>query len=93
VVFGDGPEPTAGQLGRFSVIGGLSTTPDATDDRIDPDFRVRYFILGGEMQLRKNGYAYAEWRIDDSTGAQKFEAPRSTIGLRYGSMWGLHSLY
>ncbi len=98
VVFdGDGLELYGrANLGRFSVLGGfVDYAPDAIDDRLDPDFRVRYFILGGEMQLKKNGYAYAEWRIDDSKGAQGNEGTSVfTLGLRYGfATKGLHGLY
>ena len=55
----------------------------------------RYFILGGEMQLEKNSYAYAEWRIDDSRDAQGGDGfSVFTIGLRYGfAVKGLHGLY
>jgi predicted porin len=98
VVFdGDGLELYGrANLGRFSVLGGfVDYAPDATSDRVDPDFRVRYFILGGEMQLKRNASAYAEWRIDDSKGAQGTEGTSVfTIGLRYGfATKGLHGLY
>ena len=98
VVFdGDGLELYArANLGRFSALGGfVNYAPDPDDDRIDPDVRVRYFILGGEMQLEKNSYAYAEWRIDDSRDAQGGDGfSVFTIGLRYGfAVKGLHGLY
>ena len=99
VVFdGDGVELYArANLGRFSVLGGfVDYAPDHDDSRIDPDFRVRYFILGGEASLKKNAYAYAEWRIDDdSLNAQGNEGfSVFTIGLRYGfAVKGLHGQF
>jgi predicted porin len=98
VVFdGDGLELYArANLGRFSVLGGfVDYAPDQVDSRVDPDFGVRYFILGGEMELKKNGYAYAEWRIDDSKDAQGNEGfSVFTIGLRYGfAVKGLHGQF
>ena len=99
VVFdGDGVELYArANLGRFSVLGGfVDYAPDHDDSRVDPDFRVRYFILGGEASLRKNAYAYAEWRIDDdSLNAQGNEGfSVFTIGLRYGfAVKGLHGQF
>lgn len=85
-------------LGRFSILGGfINYSPDDLDDRglVGRDIRIRYLILGAEMHIKQNAFAYTEWRIDDSVDAGGNEGFNVfTLGLRYGfSMKGQHGVY
>jgi predicted porin len=99
VVFdGDGVELYGTvNLGRFTVLGGfVDYRPDDVDGvLIHPDTRIRYVFLGAEWNIKQNGFAYTEWRIDDSVDASGTEGfSVFTLGLRYGfSMKGSHGIY
>jgi predicted porin len=77
-------------LGRFALIGGYTAQdPKVRDPLLSPDFRTRYFILGGEWFIAKNGKVYSESRIDvDSVQADgKPGYSVFTIGFRYDFSW------
>ena len=78
----------------FAVLGGFNFyKPDVDDPLIDPDFRVRYAIIGAEVHLAETTYLYAEARLfDHSIGANGEEGFNAlTVGLHYGfSFKGFH---
>lgn len=78
----------------FAVYGGFNNyTPDVDDALLNPDFRVRYAIAGGEFHLAETTYLYAEARLfDDSVGSMGEEGFNVlTVGLHYGfSFKGFH---
>ena len=78
----------------FALIGGLNDyRPDVVDPLLNPDFRVRYGILGAELQLASSAYLYAEARLfDDSVGPQGQKGfDVLAVGLHYGfSFKGFH---
>jgi predicted porin len=77
-------------LGRFGLIGGYTgQNPKVRDSLLDPHFRTRYFILGGEWFFAKNGKVYSESRIDFDSVTATGEAGYSvfTIGFRYDFSW------
>ena len=52
-------------MGRFALIGGYTfQDPKVRDRLLNPDFRTRYFIVGGEWFFAKNGKVYSESKID-----------------------------
>jgi predicted porin len=84
------------KLGRLALQGGfVSYVPRNLPGLLHPDLRTRYFRVGAEWNLKENGFAYTEWRLDDSVdarGTQGFDV--FTFGLRYGfSMKGTHGTY
>ncbi len=71
---------------RFGLIGGYTyEAPKIRNPLLNPDFKVRYFILGAEYFLIKNGKIYSESRIDNgsvtATGQDGYNV--FTIGFRY----------
>jgi hypothetical protein len=77
-------------LGRFALIGGyISQDPKVNDPLLNPNFRTRYFIFGGEWFFAKNGKIYSESRIDfdsvTATGEPGYGV--FTIGFRYDFSW------
>jgi predicted porin len=75
---------------KFAVIGGFTQQlPDVQDSLLDPNFRTRYFILGGEWFVARGAKIYTESRIEiDSvtpTGGDSFGV--FTIGFRYDFSW------
>jgi predicted porin len=84
------------KLGRFTVLGGfVNYRPDDLPELIHPDIRIRYVFVGAEWNIKQNGFAYTEWRLDDSVDAGGNEGFNVfTFGLRYGfSMKGHHGIY
>ena len=76
--------------GRWGFIGGfISQDPKVTDPLLNPNFRTRYFIVGGEWFFSKGGKVYSESRIDlDSvTAAGDPGYGVFTIGFRYDFSW------
>ena len=52
-------------FGRFGLIAGYtSQNPEARDPLLNPKFRTRYFILGGEWFFAEKAKLYTESRID-----------------------------
>jgi predicted porin len=80
----------------FSIYGGYNYyRPKRRDleDPIDPRFRKRYGIVGANMGIMRNMYAYAEARVfDESRGARGEEGfDVLAIGVHYGfSLKGFH---
>ena len=77
-------------LGKFGLIAGFtSQDPKHRDPLLNPDFRTRYFILGGEWFFSKNGKVYSESKIDidsvTATGDPGYSV--FTIGFRYDFSW------
>jgi predicted porin len=71
---------------RFGLIGGFTyQDPKVRNPLLNPDFKTRYFILGGEYFLAENAKIYSESRIDDgsvtATGDKGYDV--FTIGFRY----------
>jgi predicted porin len=79
---------------RVAVYGGFNYyRPDVNDPLINPDFRVRYGIVGADVQLAANTSLYTEARLwDDSVGASGEEGFNVlTVGIHYGfSFKGFH---
>ena len=84
------------KLGRFNILGGfVNYRPDDLPEQIHPDNRIRYVFVGAEWNIKQNGFAYTEWRLDDSIDVKGIEGFNVfTFGLRYGfSMKGTHGIY
>jgi predicted porin len=77
-------------VGKFGLIGGYtSQDPKIRDPLLNPDFRTRYFILGGEWFFARSGKVYSESRIDSDSVTPTGESGFSvfTIGFRYDFSW------
>ena len=54
-----------GRMKRLGLIGGFTyQNPDIDDPLIDPDFNVKYAILGGEWFVARTAKIYTESKID-----------------------------
>lgn len=73
----------------FSFLAGfVNYDSDTDDDLIDPDFRTRYYVIGGEYHTTENSYVYAEYRLDDSVTADGSDGDNvMAIGFRYNFSW------
>ena len=74
------------KLGNFAIVGGFADYEPDTDDRplLDPDFRLRYLVVGAEYHTTKNTYAYSELKFEDSIDAMGEPADDVfTAGFRY----------
>jgi len=83
---GDGIELFAkARLGAFAALAGLvDYEPDSNDPLVDSDFKTRYYVVGGEWHPTENSYAYAEYRLDDSTEADGSDGDNVlAVGFRY----------
>ena len=77
-------------VGRFGLIGGYTyQDPKVRDPLLNPDFRTRYFIFGGEWFFAKSGKVYSESRIDIDSVSAAGEPGYGvfTIGFRYDFSW------
>ncbi|HYI97275.1 MAG TPA: DUF3011 domain-containing protein [Bryobacteraceae bacterium] len=75
---------------RFGIIGGYTyQNPKVGDPLLDPNFRTRYFIFGGEWFFARNGKIYSESKIDFDSVTAAGESGYSvfTIGFRYDFTW------
>jgi len=77
-------------LGRFGLIGGYITQmPKTAGTPLNPNFKTRYFILGGEWFVAKNAKIYSDNRINvdgvSATGVPSYGV--FTIGFRYDFSW------
>lgn len=78
-------------LGRFGLIAGFTSEKpeEFNNPLLDPNFRTRYFIIGGEWFVARNAKIYTESRSDidsvTATGASGFSV--FTIGFRYDFSW------
>ena len=70
---------------RLHLTGGMNAMdPDRLDARIDPDFKRKYYILGGRWYFDDRTFAYLEARLDDSVDPAGGPGEDVvTIGLRY----------
>jgi predicted porin len=71
---------------RLGFIGGFTyQDPKVRNPLLNPDFKTRYFILGGEYFIAENAKIYSEGRIDDgsvtASGDKGYDV--FTIGFRY----------
>jgi predicted porin len=81
---------TRAGIGRLGLIGGYtSLDPKVRSTLLDPRFRTRYFILGGEWFFAKTAKLYTESRFDNdsvtATGEKGYNV--FTIGFRYDFLW------
>jgi predicted porin len=71
---------------HFAIVGGFNDyRPDVTSPLINPDFKLRYFIAGGEWYVSKNAYLFTEGRIDNGTIYATGESGYNvlTVGFHY----------
>jgi len=83
---GDGIELFAKtRFGAFAALAGLvDYEPDTDELLVDSDFKTRYYVVGGEWHPTENSYAYAEYRLDDSTEADGSDGDNVlAVGFRY----------
>ena len=70
---------------RFRLTGGLNVTdPDRLDPRVDPDYEIKYYVVGARWHFDRRTLAYFEARLDDSvdpSGESVFDVV--TLGLRF----------
>jgi len=76
-------------FGKFAfVVGFEDYIPRDLNPLIDPDFKTRYAILGGEWHFSKSGYAFLDSRLGDSVDAQGRDISNAlAIGFRYDFSW------
>ena len=70
---------------RFRLTGGLNVTdPDRIDPRVDPDFQIKYYVVGARWFFDRRTFAYFEARLDDSIDpAGQAGVDVVTLGLRF----------
>ncbi len=68
---------------RFRISGGFNyLDPDPTPP-LDPNFRVRYGVIGGAFYFNAQTLIYAEWKIEDSVSPEGAAVPNAlVIGVR-----------
>jgi predicted porin len=70
---------------RFRLTGGLNVTdPDRLDPLVDPDYEIKYYVVGARWHFDRRTWAYFEARLDDSvdpSGESAFDVV--TLGLRF----------
>jgi predicted porin len=79
-----------GQIKRLGLIGGFTyQNPDVDDPLIDPDFNVKYAILGAEWFVARTAKIYTESKIDLDSVSPTGESGGNvfTIGFRYDFSW------
>jgi predicted porin len=76
-------------FGQFAAVGGfIDYSPQNLSPLINPNFRVRYAVLGGEWHISRAGYAFFETRLGDSVDANgKGIGNAGAIGFRYDFSW------
>jgi hypothetical protein len=71
------------------INGFTSQDPKSGDPLLNPNFRTRYYILGGEWFFAKAGKVYTESKLDldsvTATGQPGYSV--FTIGFRYDFSW------
>jgi predicted porin len=77
------------KFGKWGLIGGyIDYDPDTDGTLLDPDFRTKYFIIGGEWQITDGTGVYTEFRIDDSVGPEgEGSTSVGVLGLKYRFSW------
>ena len=97
VVFdGDGIEIYVhGKLDKWGLTGGyIDYDPDTEGlPGLDPNARIKYFIVGADWRLAEGAWVYTEFKIDDSIGF--FGEPSTDVGVvgfKYQFSWeGSHN--
>jgi len=77
-------------LGPIGLIGGFTDLePDVKDPLLNPEFKTRYVIVGGEWLVARTAKLYTESKIDlDSVTATGASGDNVfTIGFRYDFLW------
>ncbi len=71
---------------RFALLGGYNDyMPSVTNPLINPDFKIRYFIAGGEWYIARNAWVFTEGRINNGTVYATGDAGYNvlTVGIHY----------
>jgi predicted porin len=76
-------------FGKFAAVGGfIDYMPQNLSILINPNFRIRYGVLGGEWHVSRAGYAFFETRLGDSVDANgKGIGNAAALGFRYDFSW------
>lgn len=68
---------------RFRVSAGVNWLDPDPIAPLDPDFRIRTYILGGAFYFNSQSLVYAEWNIDDGIGPNGETTPNVfALGVR-----------
>jgi predicted porin len=75
---------------QFGIIGGFTyQAPDVKDPLLNPDFKTKYLILGGEWFVARTAKVYTESKVDldsvTATGDSGYNV--FTVGFRYDFSW------
>jgi hypothetical protein len=76
-------------FGKFAAVGGfIDYIPLNLSALINPNFRIRYGVLGAEWHISRAGYAFFESRFGDSVDANGHGIGNAAaIGFRYDFAW------
>ncbi len=76
-------------FGKFAAVGGfIDYIPQNLNALINPNFRIRYAVLGGEWHVSRAGYAFFETRLGDSVDQNgKGIGNAAALGFRYDFAW------
>jgi hypothetical protein len=76
-------------FGKFAAVGGfIDYKPQNLNILINPNFRIRYAVLGAEWHVSRAGYAFFESELGDSVGANgKGIGNAVAFGFRYDFSW------
>ena len=76
-------------FGKFAAVGGfIDYLPQNLSALINPNFRIRYAVLGGEWHVSRAGYVFFETRLGDSVDQNgKGIGNAAAIGFRYDFAW------
>ena len=68
---------------RFRISGGFNDLDPDPIPPLDPNFRVRYGVIGGALYFNAQTLIYAEWKIEDSVSPEGAAVPNAlVIGVR-----------
>ncbi len=68
---------------RFRISGGFNYVKPDPIPPIDPEFRVRYGVIGGAFYLNSQTLIYSEWKIEDSVNQLGVDQPDALVfGVR-----------
>jgi len=68
---------------RFRVSAGFNYLKPDVIAPLDPDFRVRYAVIGGAFYLNSQTLIYTEWKIEDSVNQVGIGEPSAlVVGVR-----------
>ena len=76
-------------FGKFAAVGGfIDYKPQNLNILINPNFRIRYAVLGAEWHVSRAGYAFFESELGDSVDANgKGIGNAVAFGFRYDFSW------